>query len=74
MDHFEIKVSKVNQPPCLAAVECLGLPEIDKVFVIGEHLHRERGSMKVMSPGLQGADDSKEFAVVDVIVSFGRRE
>ena len=52
----------------------MGLPEIDKVFVIGEHLHRERGSMKVMSPGLQGVDDSKEFAVVDVIVSFGRRE
>ena len=30
--------------------------------------------MKVVSPGLEHTDDSKEFAVVNVIVSFCRRE
>ena len=68
MDHFEIEVSKVNQP------SCLGLSEIGKVFVIGKHLYRERESMEVMLPGLQGTDDSKEFTVVDVVVPFGGRE
>ena len=28
MDHFEVKVSEVNKPACLAAVKRLGLTEI----------------------------------------------
>ena len=28
MDHFEVKVSKINEPTCLAAVKRLGLAEI----------------------------------------------
>ena len=28
VDHFKVKVSKVNKPTCLAAVKCLGLSEI----------------------------------------------
>ena len=30
--------------------------------------------MKVMSPGFEGTDDGKEFAIVDVVVSFCQRE
>ena len=74
MDHFEIEVSEVNQPPCLATVECLGLPEIGKIFVIREDLHRKGGTMKVMLPQLQGADDREKFVIVDVVVTFCRGE
>ena len=74
MDHLEVKVSKVNEPSCLAAVECLGLAKVGEVFVVGEDLYGKRGTMEVMVPGLQGADDSKEFAIIDIIVTLGRRE
>ena len=74
MDHFEIKVSKVNEPSCLMTVECLGLSEVGEVLVIGEHLYQKRRPMKVMLPGLQGMDDSKEFSVIDIIVLFCGRE
>ena len=74
MDHPEIEVGEVNQPPCLAAVERLRLPEIGEVLVIYKHLHQEWGAMKVMPPRFQGVDDSEEFAIIDIVVSFGRRE
>ena len=74
MDHLEIKVSEVNQPPHLAAVEHLGLAEIREVLVISEDLNWKGGAMEVVSPRLQGMDDSEEFAVVDVIISFCRGE
>ena len=74
MDHFETKVSKVNQPPCLTVVGCLELSEVGEVLVIGEHLYQNEGSMKVMLPGFQGVDDCKEFLVIDVIVPFSERE
>ena len=46
--------------------------EIGQVFVVGEDLHRERGAMEVVAPRLQGTNDGEEFAVIDVIVAFGR--
>ena len=74
MDHFEIVVSEVNEPACLAAVMCLGLAEIDQVFVIGKDLHQEGRAVEIVVPGFQGMDDWEEFAVVDVIISLGRGE
>ena len=38
--------------------------------MVSEDLYRERGSMEVVSPQLQGTDDSEEFPVIDVVVSF----
>ena len=43
MDHFEIKISKVNEPTCLAMIECLGLLEVDEIFVVSEDLYWEGG-------------------------------
>ena len=74
MDHFDIKVSEVNEPARLSAVEHLGLSEVGEVLVISENLHGERRAMEVMAPGFQGADDGKEFTVIDVTVSFCRGE
>ena len=68
MDHFEIVVSEVNEPACLAAVKCLGLAEIGQVFVISKDLHREGRAMKIVAPGFQGADDCEKLSVIDVII------
>ena len=38
--------------------------------MIGEDLDWEREAMKVMSPGFEGVDDGKEFAIIDVIIMF----
>ena len=74
MDHFEIVVSEVDEPACLAAVMCLGLAEIGQVLLIGKDLHREGGAVKIVAPGFQGADDCEELSVVDVIISLSRGE
>ena len=70
MDHFQVEVGKVNEPTRLAAVERLGLAEIGKVLVVGEDLYWKGRAMKIVVPRFQGTDNGKEFAVVDVIVSF----
>ena len=74
MDHFEVEVGEVNEPTRLVAVKRLGLAEIGKIFVVGEDLHREWGTMKVVTPRLQGANDGKEFTIVDIVIAFGGRE
>ena len=74
MDHFQVNVSKVDEPACLVAIERLGLVEIGKVLVVSEDLHREGGAMKIVAPGFQGADNSKEFSVVDIVVPLGGGE
>ena len=74
VDHFEVKVCEVNKPTRLSAIERLGLSEIGEVLMVGEDLYRERGAMEVMAPGLQGANDSEEFAIIDVVVTLGRGE
>ena len=74
MDHFEIEVGEVNEPVCLSAIERLGLAEVGEVLVIHKDLYLEGGAMKVVAPRFQGADDCEEFLVIDVVVSFGRRE
>ena len=42
--------------------------------MVGEDLYRKGGAMKVVAPRLQGTDDGEEFAVIDVVVSFGGEE
>ena len=42
--------------------------------MIHVNLDWEEGSIKVVTPGLECPDDSKEFLVIDIIVSFCRRE
>ena len=74
MDHFQIKVSEVDEPAGLSVIEDLGGTEVGEVFVVSEDLYGKGGSMEVVSSGLQGTDDSKEFPVIDVIVLFCRGE
>ena len=74
MDHLEVKVGEVNEPASLSAIEQLRLAEVGEVLMVRKNLYWEGRAMKVVMPGFQGADDCEEFSVVDVIVSFGRRE
>jgi len=50
------------------------LSEVGEVFVVGKDLDGEGRAMEVVSPGFKGMDDSEEFAVIDIIVSFRLRE
>ena len=70
MDYFQIEVSKINKPSGLLTVESLWGMEVSQVLVVHENLDRERGSMKVVSPQLQSANDSEEFTVIDVVIPF----
>ena len=70
MDHFQVKVGKVNEPSGLSVTKGLGETEVGEVFMVSEDLYRKRGSVEVVLPGFQGTDDSEEFPVVDVVVSY----
>ena len=74
MDHLKVKVSEVDEPARLPAVEHFGLAEVGEVLVIGENLYWEGRAMWVVTPRFQGMDDREEFSVIDVIVPFSRRE
>ncbi|TFK79037.1 hypothetical protein K466DRAFT_468796, partial [Polyporus arcularius HHB13444] len=45
-----------------------------EVFVIGPDLDGVRGSLEVVSPGLEGANDRKQFFIIDVVVPLWFRE
>ena len=51
-------------------VEVLDLTEVHQVFVVDKDLDRERGSMEIMPPELEGTDDCEEFKIIDVIIVF----
>ena len=74
MDHLKVEVGKVDEPARLAAVECLGLVKISKVLVVGEDLYREGGAMEIVTPGLQGANNSEKFPIINVVITFGGGE
>ena len=50
------------------------MAEIREIFVICEDLDWKGRPMEIVSPRFQGEDDSKEFAVIDVVVSFSGGE
>ena len=52
----------------------LGLFEIPQVLMICYYGYRVFHACEVVAPLFQGLDDSEEFPVVDVVVSFSRRE
>ena len=74
MDHLQVEVGEVDEPVGLAAVKRLRLAEIGKVLVVSEDLYGEGRTMEIVAPRLQGADDGKEFTVIDVVVPFGGRK
>ena len=74
MDHLQVEIREVNKPMCLSAVERLGLAEVGKIFVVGEDLYREGGTMEVVTPRLQGTNNGEKLAIIDIVISFGGGE
>ena len=50
MDHFQVKVREVDEPVGLSSVEALGGTEVGEVFMVGEDLDWEGGSVEVVPP------------------------
>ena len=50
VDHFQVKVCKVDEPAGLSSVEVLGGAEVGEVFMVSEDLDWEGGSVEVVSP------------------------
>ena len=46
------------------------MSEVSEIFVVSEDLDWEGGAVKVVSKGFESANNGKEFAVIDVVVSF----
>ena len=59
MSESEVKVLQKHHPMCLPARQFLGLTEVSQILVIGEKGDRVFGSLKVVSPVVEGMDDSK---------------
>ena len=50
VDHFQVKVREVDEPISLSSVEVLGGTEVGEVFMVGEDLDWEGGSVEVVPP------------------------
>ena len=74
MGEAEVEICKVKEPTGLAAVKALGRAEEGHVFMVSKDLNRKRGAMEIMTPCFESANDSKEFTIINIIVSFCRRE
>ena len=70
----EIKVLKKEGPVSLPSGELARVLEIGQVLVIGEDRGGVRSSLQVLFPLNKGEDNSKELVVIDVVVTFSRRE
>ena len=58
----------------LSAGQVSWLLEVSQILVIHYDSHWMHSPSEVMLPFLQCVEDSKEFPIIDVIVSFSRRE
>ena len=56
----------------MMAGEFLLCPEVGKVIVIRPYLKGVRMTLEVMAESFEGANDSEEFFVVDVVVELRR--
>ena len=58
----------------MAVIERLGLAEISKVLVVSEDLYGEGGAVEIVAPGFQGANNSEELPVINIVITFGGGE
>ena len=49
----------------------LGGTEVGEILMVVEDNSRERGSLDIVAPGAESADDAKKLSIVDLIVPFG---
>ena len=57
MDHFQVEIGEITKPMGLPMIEGLRGAEVGQILVISTNLYGKRGSMEVVPPGFQGAND-----------------
>ena len=70
----EIKVLEKEGPASLSSRELARVLEIGQVLMISEDRDRVRSPLQVLFPFSKSKDNSKEFPIIDVVVSLGQRE
>ena len=64
----EVELGEVLRPAGLTAGQDLGAGEILQILVVGDHVDRSGGALKVVSPVLEGLEDGQKLLVMGVII------
>jgi len=64
----EVELGEVLRPAGLTAGQDLGAGEIFQVLVVGDHINRSGGALKVVSPVLKGLKDGQKLLVMGVVI------
>jgi len=64
----EVELGEVLRPVGLMAGQDLGAGEIFQVLVVGDHINRSGGALKVVSPVLKGLKDGQKLLVMGVVI------
>ena len=62
-DH-KMKMRKILRPPGLPAGQEFRRRKILQVFVVGNHVNQNTGTLEIVAPNLEHLKDSEEFLVV----------
>ena len=54
--------------------EFTGIFDVGQALVVGDDGNRVGRSLNILAPFSKGKNDCKEFSVIDVIISFSRKE
>ena len=74
MKKVKIKIMEKHHPACLTSRQLLGLAEVHKIFVVSEESYWVTCALEVMAPMIQSMDNSKEFTIIDIVISFSCSE
>ena len=66
----KVELGEVLQPAGLTAGQDLGAGEILQVLVVSDHINQRGGTLKVVSPVLEGLGDGQELLVMGIIVQL----
>ena len=74
MGKTKVEIRQVKEPTGLSTVKALGRAEEGQILMIGKDLDGEWGAVEVVAPRFESTNNSEEFAIIDIIVSFCGRE
>ena len=66
----KVELGEVLRPAGLTAGQDLGAGEILQVLVISDHIDQRGGTLKVVSPVLEGLEDGQQLLVMGIIVQL----
>ena len=66
----KVELGEVLQPVGLMVGQDFGAGEILQVLVVGDHINQRGGTLKVVSPVLEGLEDGQKLLVMGIIVQL----